>query len=218
LLFQILNVCRYAPSPPPPPPTPEPTRNGIAQSVAPRCALADGNTSVDVTAVDAPTGNLTCRFVDYSVAKGLYDAAQLLNQTLEAYEAASLAALTQAINVGFIPEEAALNNYTAYLNWQYAVSNQTATKAQALVFTTFVPPVDAVVVKVETDALNRTLRTARCNVPEGIGQLLTVGLIDDGGAEGVEFLGLHYPLSASNVTELSSDVRLRRMAGPPCSC
>jgi hypothetical protein len=32
-------------------------------------------------------------------------------------------------------------------------------------------------------------------VPEGEGATLTVGLVNDGGAEGVEFFGLHYPLS-----------------------
>jgi len=39
-----------------------------------------------------------------------------------------------------------------------------------------------------------------------------VGLINDGGAEGTEAFGLHYPLSASNVTRLHWDVRVRRMA------
>ena len=67
-------------------------------------------------------------------------------------------------------------------------------------FTTFVPPVDATVISRGVDSLNRTQVTARCNVPEGAGQTLTVGLINDGGAEGVEFLGQHYPLTASNVT------------------
>ena len=79
-------------------------------------------------------------------------------------------------------------------------------------FTTFVPPVDATVISTRVDSFNRTQIVARCNVPEGAGQTLTVGLINDGGAEGVEFLGGHYPLTSSNVTELSVDVRLRRMA------
>ena len=119
------------PSPPPPPPTPEPIRNGIATAVLPRCALANGDTPVDVIATDAPHGNLTCRFIDYSVARGIYDAEASANVTGAAYEAASEAALNQAINVGFIPEEAAANNFTAYQEWVVSLNNLANVKYMA---------------------------------------------------------------------------------------
>jgi len=35
--------------------------------------------------------------------------------------------------------------------------------------------VDAVVLKTELDDVNRTLTTAQCNVPTGLGGILTVG-------------------------------------------
>ena len=181
-------------------------------SASPRCALADGTTEVDIIARDAPTGDLTCRFVDYAVAEALRDANVAVNATETAYVAADAWASSQGDILGFIPAEAEAANQTAYDEWIAALDAQTEAYADALVATAFAVPVDAVVVSRAADANGDEITTARCATPAGDGQTLTVGLVNDGGAEGVDSVGAHYPLTPSEVTMLSADVRVRRTA------
>ena len=201
-----------SPDAPRAPPAPTPVARGTMVSASPRCALADGTTEVDIIARDAPTGDLTCRFVDYAVAEALRDANVAVNATETAYVAADAWASSQGDILGFIPAEAEAANQTAYDEWIAALDAQTEAYADALVATAFAVPVDAVVVSRAADTNGDEITTARCATPAGDGQTLTVGLVNDGGAEGVDSVGAHYPLTPSEVTMLSADVRVRRTA------
>ena len=140
------------PTPPAPPPAPTPVARGTMVSASPRCALADGTTEVDIIARDAPTGDLTCRFVDYTVAEALRDANVAVNATETAYVAADAWASSQGDILGFILAEAEAANQTAYDEWIAALDAQTEAYADALVATAFAVPVDAVVVSRAADA------------------------------------------------------------------
>ena len=100
--------------PPPPPPSPPPVgavvSTGLVLTATPTCALSDGTTTVTVTARDAPTGALTCRFIDYAIALTFYEAATLVATTSAAYVAADAAAAQQEASIGFVPDEAAATN------------------------------------------------------------------------------------------------------------
>lgn len=205
------------PFPPPPPPTPVPTRHGEMLTASTdyltedKCALADGTTLVTVTAKDAPAGELTCRFVDFDVGDILLSADELVVTTKATYDVASAEATTQLDNLGFVPDEAFNANLSAFNAWTWATGNRTASYANSLSSTAFADPVNATIVSRVTQGDGSELLTATCVVPAGDGKVLTVGMINDGGAEGVEGTGEHFPLTASNVTQLSGNVRVRRM-------
>ena len=205
------------PLPPPPPPTPTPTRHGEMLTAntdyltADKCALANGSTVVTVTAKDAPAGNLTCRFVDYEIGHLLLSADELVTSTKAEYDAANAEAENQLAAVGFIPDEAYRANLSAFNAWTWATGNRTAAYANSLSATAFAEPVNATILSRVVQSEGHELVTATCVVPAGVGKVLTVGLVNDGGAEGFESLGNHFPLTESNVTQLSGNVRVRRM-------
>ena len=205
------------PSPPPPPPTPTPTRHGEMLTAntdyltADKCALANGSTVVTVTAKDAPAGNLTCRFVDFEIGHLLLSADENVTSTKTAYDAANAEAEAQLDRLGFIPDEAYNNNLSAFNAWTWATGNRTTAYANSLSATAFAEPVNATILSRVVQPEGHELVTATCAVPAGVGKVLTVGLVNDGGAEGFESLGNHFPLTESNVTQLSGNVRVRRM-------
>ena len=210
-------TAQSMPASPPPPPTPTPTRHGEMLTAntdyltADKCALANGSTVVTVTAKDAPAGNLTCRFVDFEIGHLLLSADENVTSTKTAYDAANAEAEAQLDRLGFIPDEAYNNNLSAFNAWTWATGNRTAAYANSLSATAFAEPVNATILSRVVQPEGHELVTATCVVPAGVGKVLTVGLVNDGGAEGFESLGNHFPLTESNVTQLSGNVRVRRM-------
>jgi hypothetical protein len=114
VLLSASTAHAQTPPPPPPPPSPPPVgavvSTGLVLTATPTCALSDGTTTVTVTARDAPTGALTCRFIDYAIALTFYEAATLVATTSAAYVAADAAAAQQEASIGFVPDEAAATN------------------------------------------------------------------------------------------------------------
>ena len=210
-------TAQSMPASPPPPPTPTPTRHGEMLTAntdyltADKCALANGSTVVTVTAKDAPAGNLPCRFVDFEIGHLLLSADENVTSTKTAYDAANAEAEAQLDRLGFIPDEAYNNNLSAFNAWTWATGNRTAAYANSLSATAFAEPVNATILSRVVQPEGHELVTATCAVPAGVGKALTVGLVNDGGAEGFESLGNHFPLTESNVTQLSGNVRVRRM-------
>lgn len=199
------------PSPPPTPPVGTTTVVGAMASATPTCASADGETAVTVTATGAPGGALTCRFVAHALATALEDAEAAEAAAEATYDAEVASGEAEKALLGYVPN-AALAAIAAALEAlteaQYVTGNATADATNAVAMAT---PVDPETTSVETvDGVTTT--TTTCVVPAGDGLALTVALVDDGGAEGFDQHGSHYPLSDSSLTKISSSVYVRRTA------
>ena len=199
------------PSPPPTPPVGTITVVGAMASATPTCASADGETAVTVTATGAPSGALTCRFVAHALATALEDAEAADVAAQATYDAEVANGEAEKASVGYVPN-AALAKIAAALEAlteaQYVTGNATVDATNAVAMAT---PVDPETTSVAT-ADGVTTTTATCVVPAGDGLALTVALVDDGGAEGLDQYDKHYPLSDSSATKISTSVYVRRTA------
>ena len=194
---------------PPVPPVGTITTVGVVASLSPTCASSEGDTSVTVTATGAPTGDLTCRFVQYDLAVAMEAAEAAEATATTAYDDAVTAGENERALLGYTPNAAlatiatALEALTAA---QYVTGNATEEAVTAMAMAT---PVDLTTVTTTTvDGVTTT--TATCIVPSGDGAVLTVSLVGDGGAEGTDQYGNHYPLSDSSATKISTNARTRR--------
>ena len=199
------------PSPPPTPPVGTITIVGAMASASPTCASADGATAVTVTATGAPSGALTCRFVAHALATAMEDAETAEAAAEATYDAEVASGESLRAQLGYTPN-AALAAISAALEAlteaQYVTGNATADATAAVAMATPVDPSSSSTATV--DGVTTTVAT--CVVPAGDGGVFTVALVDDGGAEGTDQYGAHYPLSDARATKITSEARVRRTA------
>ena len=204
--------AQTAPSPPTPP-VGTTTVVGAMASASPTCASADGTTAVAVTATGAPSGALTCRFVAHALATAMEDAEAAEAAAEVTYDEKVAVGESEKAQLGYTPNAALAaiaSALEALTEARYVTGNATADALTAVAMATPVDPSEPLALSTDGDGV--TTVAATCVVPAGDGGALTVALVDDGGAEGVDQYGVHYPLTDSRATKLSSQAYVRRTA------
>jgi hypothetical protein len=182
-------------------------------SASPTCASADGTTAVAVTATGAPSGALTCRFVAHALATAMEDAEAAEAAAEVTYDEKVALGESEKAQLGYTPVAALAaiaSALEALTEARYVTGNATADAITAVAMATPVDPSETPALSTDGDGVTTTAAT--CVVPAGDGGALTVALVDDGGAEGVDQYGVHYPLTDSSATKLSSQAYVRRTA------
>ena len=166
---------------------------------------------MDIIARDAPTGDLTCRFVDYTVAEALRDANVAVNATETAYVAADAWASSQGDILGFISPRPRRPIRPPTTN-----GSPPSTRRRRRTPTRWSPPRSPSLSTPSSSARRRRERGRDHDGAMRDGRRrrsdATVGRRERRRPEGVDSVGAHYPLTPSEVTMLSADVRVRRTA------